>query len=304
MPRVLGHLRSDVPGPTLIAIGGIHGNEPAGVRAIRAVLAAVAATGPLPCGEIVGLSGNRGGLEQGARYVSKDLNRLWTPAHLAALHNTDRRDLDDAEDAEQRGLHAEIEAAIGRARGPVLLLDLHTTSAPGLPFVLLSDTPAQRALAAALHVPALLGLEVHVLGAISTYYGFKGCVACSVEGGQHQSDAAFENLAAALWAALAHAGVLEPALAEARHGVSVERLRTVSAGVPRLLHVRSRRAIEPSDEFVMEPGFLNLAPVRRGHLLARDRHGEIRAESDGVVILPLYQKLGSEGFFWGESLDA
>ena len=51
----------------------------------------------------------------------------------------------------------------------------------------------------------------------------------------------------------------------------------------------------------MEPGFANLAPARAGQLLARDRGGEIRAPHDGVVILPLYQALGSDGYFWGRA---
>jgi succinylglutamate desuccinylase len=40
--RVLALLRGEQPGPTLLCIGGLHGNEPAGIYAIRRVLQAPA----------------------------------------------------------------------------------------------------------------------------------------------------------------------------------------------------------------------------------------------------------------------
>ena len=38
MSAELGRLRGERPGPTLILIGAIHGNEPAGVAACRRLL--------------------------------------------------------------------------------------------------------------------------------------------------------------------------------------------------------------------------------------------------------------------------
>ena len=69
--------------------------------------------------------------------------------------------------------------------------------------------------------------------------------------------------------------------------------------LPRVMEVVARHPITAEDRFVMEPGFLNLAQVRNGQLLAHDRNGEIRAPKDGFVVLPLYQGLGEDGFFWG-----
>jgi succinylglutamate desuccinylase len=47
----------------------------------------------------------------------------------------------------------------------------------------------------------------------------------------------------------------------------------------------------------MEPGFSNFQPVKRGQLLARDRHGDIRAPEAGLILMPLYQSQGTDGFF-------
>jgi succinylglutamate desuccinylase len=52
----------------------------------------------------------------------------------------------------------------------------------------------------------------------------------------------------------------------------------------------------------MEPGFRNLDHAPEGTLLARDKRGEIRAPKNGMVILPLYQGLGADGFFWGREV--
>ena len=35
--RVLGRLRGDDPGPTLLVVGGVHGNEPSGLSAMHRI---------------------------------------------------------------------------------------------------------------------------------------------------------------------------------------------------------------------------------------------------------------------------
>jgi len=42
--------------------------------------------------------------------------------------------------------------------------------------------------------------------------------------------------------------------------------------------------------------------VRAGTLLARDKAGEIRAREDGIVVMPLYQGQGEDGFFLGRAV--
>ena len=49
----------------------------------------------------------------------------------------------------------------------------------------------------------------------------------------------------------------------------------------------------------MEPGFANIQSIAAGTLLARDRGGEIRAHEDCLVVMPLYQGQGDDGFFLG-----
>jgi len=65
--------------------------------------------------------------------------------------------------------------------------------------------------------------------------------------------------------------------------------------------VATRHPVGPG--FRMEPGFANIARVSTGTLLARDDGGEIRAPFDGLVLMPLYQAQGSDGFFFGRAVD-
>ncbi len=65
----------------------------------------------------------------------------------------------------------------------------------------------------------------------------------------------------------------------------------------RVIEVRYRHSISPEDSFRMEPGFRSFETVSRGQLLARDRSGEITAREGGLILMPLYQSLGDDGFF-------
>ena len=114
--RELGRLRSARRGPTLVVVGGLHGNEPGGVLAAERVLEALRVHALPLSGELVALAGNVGALRERRRYLVKDLNRQWTEAKVAALRQSGARG-DDPEDAEQRALLEAMEDAIGRARG-------------------------------------------------------------------------------------------------------------------------------------------------------------------------------------------
>ena len=295
IPRVLGVRRGAAPGPSLVVVGGIHGNERAGIAAAQRVLAALARDPRALRGELVVLSGNRAALDRGIRYQTKDLNRQWSAQSLARVRAQGPA---DPEDAELLELEAAIEAAIARARGEVHLMDLHTTSAHGIPFVLFGDTMRQRRFGFSFPLPVILGLEEMVDGVMSGYFTQRGCISLAIEGGQHDDPASVESLEACLWVGLVSAGLIDaarvPEYEAARRVLAARRKH-----LPPVMEVTRRHAITVEDEFRMEPGFANLDPVRGGQLLAHDARGEIRAPRDGLVILPLYQGLGSDGFFWG-----
>lgn len=286
LPRVLGERHAAEPGPTLILVGGIHGNEPAGVRAALDLLARLTAPAR---GDLYAFAGHRRALAERRRHLGRDLNRQWTPEAVARAAGEN-----DPEAVELVELRAEIDRAVAAARGPLYFLDLHTTSAAGVPFGFIDARPEAGALGAALGVPMLVGLEQRLPGVISSYLTRLGAVTVAVEGGQHESPESLRNMDAVLENAVAAIGLGPPASDEAR-----AHLATAVGDLPRRISVLERHAVAPGDGFVMEPGFANIARVQRGQLLARDRRGEIRAPDDGLVLLPLYQAMGEDGFFFG-----
>jgi len=298
--RELGRVVGQEAGPTLVAIAGMHGNEPAGIVAARRVLRRLESGGITLRGELIVLAGNLEALRRGARYQTKDLNRQWTDARIAELRALPPSAL-DAEDREQLELLAAIEGAGARARGPLHLIDMHTSSASGIPFVMFGDTPAQRRFVGGFRIPVIMGLEGLIDGVLSQYWTRQGWVTFAVEGGQHDDPSSVDSLEAVMWQSLAEAGLIDSQAADDVQR-SVALLEQRRDGLPRVLEVVSRRSISSEDGFVMEPGFRNIDRARKGQLLARDARGEIRAPHDGLVILPLYQGLGSDGYFWGRAL--
>lgn len=298
--RVIDRVRGRAIGPTLIVVGGVHGNEPAGVDAARVVLERVRREGVEVRGEIVALRGNLRALAAKRRFVASDLNRMWTPARIAAARDAAAA-ARSSEDTEIVELGGELDRLIAGTRGPVMVLDLHTTSAAGIPFGVVGPTTAHRAFAHGFPIPSIVGLEELLEGVLTRYLGDRGVLTLAVEGGQSGSAEAIANLEAVVTIALAVSSVVAtddvPGLAEARAVLARAR-----GALPQTVEVVIRHAITPEVEFHMEPGFANIHATSRGTLLAKDRSGEIRAPFDGLVLLPLYQAEGSDGFFYGREL--
>lgn len=294
LPRVLASLEGGVPAPTLLCVAGLHGNEPLGVVGLRRVLAALESDRTGLEGRIVGLTGNRRALAEGRRFIDRDLNRSWNPGAIAALRRGQRPAT--AEDEELLELESEVREVLATATGDVFLLDLHTISGPGPAFAIFEDTLANRRFAFAFPVPLVLGLEEEVTGTLSNYLCSQGVVTLGFEAGQHTEPAAADRTADAVWLALEASGVLRagsrPQVEEARR-----RLRRESGSLPHLVEVRHRHPIRPEDGFRMAPGFVTFQRVRKGQAIAADRRGTVRAGEDALLLMPLYQQQGDDGFF-------
>lgn len=299
-PRRLGQVRSESAGPTLLVIAGIHGNEPAGILAVRRFLDGLDAANPALTGEIVALCGNVGACAVGARYLDHDLNRRWSRERLMGLALAGPSDR-DREDDEQLALSREIDTVMSRARGPVFFLDLHTTSAAGYPFSMVADHPDQRQFALQFELPIILGLLERVDGVLLEYLRRRGCTCLGIEAGQHERSASVDHHLATLRIGVVAAGIL-PAAAVPELEESRQALGEARGDLPRLMRVENRHGIGPDDRFRMEPGFANIEPIEKGQLLAHDRKGEIRAHESGILFMPLYQGLGDDGFFTGRAL--
>ncbi len=295
LERVLGAYDRGIAGPTIVVAAVIHGNEPAGVVAFRNVLARLEDNGAKLHGRFVGLSGNLAAYELGQRFVEEDFNRIWSLERVARVRAPDfsARTVEESQQAE---LLEALARELARAAGPVVFLDLHTSSAPGEPFVCIGDTIRNRRFAQRFPVPVILGLEEQVDGALLEYMNNLGHITVGVEAGQHDRQQSIVYHEAFLTLALVNAGCLSQSAASGFQP-HFDALHEAAGNLPSVLEVRHRHAIMAHDGFCMGPGYANFATVSAGELVASDDKGEIRIAQKARLLLPLYQGLGDDGFF-------
>ncbi|NNF07600.1 MAG: aspartoacylase, partial [Candidatus Eisenbacteria bacterium] len=234
-------------------MGGIHGNEPAGVLAAERVLQALEARQTEAHGTFIAFRGNTRALAQQIRYLEDDLNRMWSAERVQALQTARDPESASPESQELLELLSSLNEAIGASDGPVYLLDLHTTSADGAPFATIGDTLRNRKFARSFPLPVILGLEEQIDGPMLEYMNDRGVITMGVEGGQHDSPKSIDTHEAVLWNALVRAGVI------AREEIPNfqyhrDHLRSSSNGAPGLMAIRYRHDIKSKDKFVMDPG--------------------------------------------------
>ncbi len=319
MQRKIGHYEGEKHGDLIIAIGAMHGNEPAGVHALQ-MLFDMLQKEPLRnpafqfSGRLVGLVGNIQALERRQRFVKKDLNRQLTTENIdkargSFLNNAlgasphllrvPQEQTPVFEDLELIELMQVIENEI-LSYNPkrLIVLDLHTTSADGGIFSIVADNPESLALAETLHVPVVMGLIGAVGGSTLHYFTEKNMgiptVAVAFESGKHDDLYSTRRAVAWLVHALRSVGAISQYDVENRHEII---LKNYSRNLPKTVQFLDSHPITPADEFKMFGNFRNFQPVRKGEILAKDRNGFIVAPQDCRVLMPLYQAQGSDGFF-------
>lgn len=304
--RIIGDT-GPADGPLVVAIGSIHGNEPAGTQALERIFAELDRLGPTVRGRFVGVRGNMRARRRGRRFITRDLNRSWTADGLAALLAHDRGVegdpcADQDEDCEQREILEVLVPLLAGATAPIVFLDLHSSSGEGPPFCCMADVLRNRPIAFGVPVPVILGLEEVIDGALIGYLTDLGHVGVAFEGGPHFAPDTVDNHVAILWCTLVNVGLLDAADVPDLDGHR-RRLTEATRGVPRVIEIRHRHVIQPDDEFVMHPGYDNFQPIARGEHVADDRRGPVAAPEEGLMLLPLYQGQGDDGYFVGRPVN-
>ena len=298
--HLIGEFNADASGATLVVFGSVHGNEAAGALALQKIAKILPEFTPKLRGRVYFLAGNTRAIVKGVRFIDSDLNRHWTAENVKNNRPDSPIKTKRAEDREQTELLTILENILKTARGEVYALDLHSTSAEGVPFATVGDTMRNRAFAQKFPVTILLGIEEQLDGTILEYLNNAGAVTLGYEGGQHYAEKTVKTHEALVWLALAHSGILskEDFAEFEKHA----RFLKETTGRPRVVEIRYRHAITEADEFKMELGFDNFQPVRRGELLATQKSGAVYAHENGLILMPLYQKLGEDGFFLGREV--
>lgn len=286
-------------GPTLIVVGGLHGNEYAGAAALLELVEELSDLRDSLDGRVYFLAGNTRAIAKKVRFIDSDLNRHWTPHNMSIVGSAELRKT--SEGIELTELDQELDGILITAMDEVFVLDLHSTSADGIPFATVGDTLRNRQFAQNFPVTILLGIEEQLDGTMLEYLNNAGAVTLGFEGGQHDSTKTIETHKAMVRLALVNSGLLK---AEKLPSLNVDRdLLSTGKYDSRIFEVRHRHAIVPENEFQMNPGFNNFDPIRKGDILGHDRSGPVPSLEAGVLLMPLYQKLGEDGFFIGRQIS-
>jgi predicted deacylase len=296
-------------GPTLVVIAGIHGNEPSGVFAFLDVLDELRQSNVSLSGRIIGLAGNLSALQQGVRFIERDLNRVWLPAKQDSAQRppsemADKPSLEPnwrcdplvIETRERDELYAEIKQILGDATGPCYFVDLHTTSSQSPPFMPLDDTLRNRDFVRNFPVPAVLGLEEVLPGTLLSYLNEYEVVTFGYEAGQHDDPQSIVLHREMLWCALQFAGCL-PKSCQERVAHANQTLRAHSGALLGFYEVLFRHGLKPHDVFKMDQGFSSFQPVTAGQRLAEQNGETVKSPFSGRMFMPLYQAKGDDGFF-------
>lgn len=288
--RIIGNYTSNNKGPLLFVTGGVHGNEPSGVKALEKVFEELEKTRPEINGRIVGVRGNTSALKKDQRYIDEDLNRTWTEKNVQS---------GNPETTEQKEMHEIIKVLQDfpeKDYSKRYFLDCHTTSSDSLPYISVQEVNDNDPWAHKFPTYIVRGFSDIVYGAIDHYMSRTGLTGFVFEAGQHTSPASVENHEGIIWLALKEACGLD--LSEIScYPQCVDKFAKENAPEQKTFEIIHRHEIKDGDTFKMEPGYKNFQKIEKDELLAISNGKEIRSTCDAYIFMPLYQSQGNDGFF-------
>ncbi len=255
------------PGPHVVLVALLHGNEIAGAavldRMLRAEVRPVRGRLTLGFANLGAFAHFDPAQPTASRFLDEDLNRLWDPAVLD-------------------GPRSSHELSRARAMRPLIdtadvLLDLHSMLWPSDPLLLCGASAKGRALASAMGVPDLVVADRgHLTGPrLIDYARFldpaQDCAACLVEAGQHWQPETVATTEACVTALLRHTGLLPAGHAPRPAPRCAEVTLAVTAATAGFTFVQPYRGGD-------------VIP-RRNTLIALDGASEIRTPHDDCLLV-------------------
>jgi len=287
--RIFYSQNNDKNGTTLICIGGIHGNEPAGVYGLQKVISDIIVNDIKFKGNFYALLGNMNAFKAGVRYKEFDLNRLWTSYDIESLRDDNQYEFE--EQKEQYELYQTIKDICSVNHGDFVFIDLHTTSSPTIPFITISDSLNNRNLADKFNIPIVLGIEEYLDGPLLSYINEFGHVSLGFEAGQHTDEKSVVYCEAFIWLIMEKLGLVSK---NDFNYKSSNQLLNIEKGFYEIIY---RHSLSESNQFKMISGFKNFIPVLKHQILAHEGAKEVKSPFNGLIFMPLYQKQGEDGFF-------
>ncbi|WP_036382339.1 succinylglutamate desuccinylase/aspartoacylase family protein [Muricauda sp. MAR_2010_75] len=285
--RIIDHLKGNANGPTVVFFAGIHGNEPAGVVALKQVFKKLRSNNIALSGEIYAVAGNLGALNRRVRFQTVDLNRIWFPERIKNILS--QKHTNNEEEEELKSLYSVLHEILEKGSPPFYFIDLHTTSSDTTPFIVLNDSLLNRKYASNYPLPIILGIEEYLEGALLSYINELGYVSLGFESGQHNDGKAVENCIdfIAFTLQLTNAA---PTLKNDGNNFD--------DGSHKFYEIYHQHTIGPEDKFKMFPGFVNFQKIPKGTDIAISNGEVIKTKKAKQIFMPLYQDQGGEGFYF------
>ena len=309
LDRVICKYRGTNPGPLLIVFGGMHGNEPAGIKAIE-MMASMLKVEPITNpdfeynGTFLGMIGNMQAYQKNQRFIKKDLNRSFTKENIEIVENTPESELKD-ELLEIKQILKAVRETINEVKPEkVVVLDLHTTSSYGGIFTITTDDPESLRIAVELHAPVIKGMLNGIKGTTLHYFTKENfgidMTPVTFESGQHDENLSINRAIAAITNCMRTIGSVSPEHVENQHDTL---LIEHSRNLPKVSELISKHSIIEGDNFTMNPNYKNFQKIQSGEIIAKDKKGPIEAPEDALLLMPLYQSQGEDGFFLIKKLE-
>lgn len=287
LDRILINQDSGNPGPLLVIIAGIHGNELNGVESLRKFIERL----NLQAGAVAGLLGNLPALQKNTRYLDEDMNRAFE----------DEAKYPPTEDRLQAMALWEELSTLKHSypHRELWLIDLHGTSGHTPPYLsLLSDPNAWPINAPDL--PTIVGFETIFRGTLVEKAVSEGWHAATLEAGALGAPITVENGLSCLLLLADKLGISPLPAAEA---APLQAALTAQSHVSGKFRFVARHELTEGNSFKMRPGFVSFQPIKKGDILADDRNGPISAPRSGLLLMPLYQAKGKHGFFIVDAIE-
>jgi hypothetical protein len=291
--RILGDIRGANKSPTVIIFAGIHGNEKAGVKASERVLHKIKKDNIQFNGNLYVILGNINALNNGIRFETVDLNRIWNKKIIDRIKNN-IIDL-NSDIKEQIEIFKIIKDILNKNKGPFYFLDLHTTSSSSIPFITISDSLNNRKFSSNFPGPVVLGIEEYLDGPLLTYINEFGHIALGFEGGEHNDNRSITYCEAFIWKALVKSKCLDKK--NITNYLKYKKDLSNLCCKHEFFEIKYRYALKGDEKFKMIPGFKNFETIQKFQKLAQSNGEIITANEKGLIFMPLYQDLGEDGFF-------
>jgi hypothetical protein len=287
--RIIGQYHGHNDGPMLLFTAGIHGNELAGVKALKEVFEVLEKEKPSINGSIIGLAGNVKAIEQEVRFIDEDLNRVWL---------TEETDVQVSEHLEREELSKTMSEIMEAHKGEKYVFDLHATSSESTPFIMMSDTLRNRELSQFVGVPIVLGLLEHLMGMFIDVTSRCGFPTILFQGGGIDSEDTITHHLGLIWKTLKfQCGLDTSKIVSSDDAIKKLDAYAVTNKDEHYFEIIYSHKIKKNTEFEMNAGHLNFETIKKKEVLAHSSGKPIKATHSGQIFMPLYQKRGGEGFY-------